>query len=446
MKLLMKMGYVILLLVRGETLAGEANPLEFGVLQMEPGDYSSLPPEEVIKECRAIIERREKLDAPTLAKAFLNRGNAFWDLDQFEKAEKDFEEYLRLLPGDPNGRTRRAGILLSKGFFTEGVSECKSILKDHPRYAPAHTMLANGFFVQKDYKTAIKHYTNAIAADSTFARAYFNRASAYFEVGQFADALTDINKGIELLPAFSWKEPEEAYILRGRILAKLGKPHEAILNYAMARRLNASSAVAFIGLWDAYADLDKHHMCSLLADDFICKCPKNHMGYILKAESLLTIGRFADALDVAEKALAINKNDKDGLVILARIHIALCEYKPALNRLESLLKMDREHREGILWTITVLACARDGKYRNGRKALEMATALCSEMEKCDFRCLSALARANAECGDFDLAVKNIQKAIEMVPAQSKIRKLFEIELQLYRNREPFRWPLLPRGE
>lgn len=53
-----------------------------------------------------------------------------------------------------------------------------------------------------DYKTAIKHYSKAIDLDSTFAEAYFSRATAKLNDFQFDEAIFDFDKALQFEPYY----------------------------------------------------------------------------------------------------------------------------------------------------------------------------------------------------------------------------------------------------
>jgi tetratricopeptide (TPR) repeat protein len=52
--------------------------------------------------------------------------------------------------------------------------------------------------IQQDFKAAISYYTQAIAKDSDFAEAYFNRGLTYIFIGQNDKGIADLSKAGEL--------------------------------------------------------------------------------------------------------------------------------------------------------------------------------------------------------------------------------------------------------
>ena len=57
---------------------------------------------------------------------------------------------------------------------------------------------ANMLCLQQDFKAAISYYSQAIAADSDFAEAYFNRGLTYIYINETDKGVKDLSKAGEL--------------------------------------------------------------------------------------------------------------------------------------------------------------------------------------------------------------------------------------------------------
>ncbi len=75
--------------------------------------------------------------------------------------------------------------------------------------APKQLKNANDFFLQGDFdyesgncKLAVEDYGNAIKLNPKYAAAYNNRAYTYMRMGDYADALTDLDVAIKLKPDY----------------------------------------------------------------------------------------------------------------------------------------------------------------------------------------------------------------------------------------------------
>lgn len=85
----------------------------------------------------------------------------------------------------------------------------------------------NKYFLIKDYKKAIYHYTLAIEKyDDTLAALYSNRAACYLKLGEYQKALIDCDKAIELQNNYG-----KAILRRGVAKFHLGKWVESLEDF-----------------------------------------------------------------------------------------------------------------------------------------------------------------------------------------------------------------------
>ncbi len=125
------------------------------------------------------------------------------------RAIADFNESLRLGPGNANDFNGRGLVYLDK----------------------------------RDYAHAIADFSEAIRLDPTFVSALSNRCWARALAGQqFDDALADCDKALSL-------RPDDPLLLERRALVylKFGEPAKAIAGYDAALRLDPGQALALYG-------------------------------------------------------------------------------------------------------------------------------------------------------------------------------------------------------
>jgi tetratricopeptide (TPR) repeat protein len=116
----------------------------------------------------------------------------------------------------------------------------------------------------------------------------------------------------------------------------------------------------------------------------------------------------------------------------------LANYDKALAEYTESIRLDPENPDSLHHRATMLSVCPDDKIRNGKQALADATKACELSEWKSPIYLSGLATAYAELGDFDLAVKWLEKAIELAPMEH--HTFMKSRLEQFRQHKPVRGP------
>ena len=124
--------------------------------------------------------------------------------------------------------------------------------------------------------------------------------------------------------------------------------------------------------------------------------------WLIQGCSLLELGRFAEAVQSFEKAAA---------------HSFSCS-------------------DAWYWLGYIKATCPDPSLRDGEKAVEFCERACRQTRLTNWRFLSGLAAAWAECGNFEKAVHFASKSLELAPEEEKAQR--QTRVDQYRNRRPFR--------
>ncbi|MBR5855341.1 MAG: tetratricopeptide repeat protein [Paludibacteraceae bacterium] len=93
---------------------------------------------------------------------------------------------------------RAIGESTDKADFELMMRDYDYVINHTPDFSFAYYNKANMLCIQQDFKAAITYYTQAIAIDSDFAEAYFNRGLTYIYIGQNEKGIIDLSKAGEL--------------------------------------------------------------------------------------------------------------------------------------------------------------------------------------------------------------------------------------------------------
>jgi tetratricopeptide (TPR) repeat protein len=113
------------------------------------------------------------------------------------------------------------------------------------------------------------------------------------------------------------------------------------------------------------------------------------------------------------------------------------QYDRAIADFKELISLDPRFANAYNSLGWVSATCPDGRLRDGKKAIELATRACELSEWKNAFHLGTLAAAYAEVGDFDKAIEWQEKANNLY-AVAEERNKGEDRLKLYKNKKPYR--------
>ncbi|MBN2246332.1 MAG: tetratricopeptide repeat protein [Candidatus Aminicenantes bacterium] len=147
-------------------------------------------------------------------------------------------------------------------------------------------------------------------------------------------------------------------------------------------------------------------------------------------------GQYDRAISDFNQAIKINPRYNKAYNNRGIVYRLRGQYDQAIsdfNKSIAINPLDAEAYNNLAW---LMATAKAGSFRNGKKAVELALNACRLSDWKNPEYLDTLAAANARVGDFDSAVKWQEKVLES--SKSVETPEFQQRLHFYRERKP--WP------
>ncbi len=118
------------------------------------------------------------------------------------------------------------------------------------------------------------------------------------------------------------------------------------------------------------------------------------------------------------------------------------EFANAIRDYEEAIRVQPEGRfEEYINLSWLLATCPEAKFRDGKRAIQLATKACDVSDWKSGWALNALAAAHAETGQFDAAVRYQTKALEDPAYRGPAGDDFRVRLLLYKYDKPYRGPV-----
>jgi tetratricopeptide (TPR) repeat protein len=154
--------------------------------------------------------------------AYFGRGMTLGRSGEIDKGIADLDVYIRRHPKSSLAHTKRGVRYLWKGDEANAEKDFIQAIALNPRNAEAHDDLGVIYARRGDYGKAAEHFSATIRIDSTYQKAYHNLAMVYFLTDHESQALTVVNEALQLVP-----EDRNTLMLKSNILDSLGRAEEA---------------------------------------------------------------------------------------------------------------------------------------------------------------------------------------------------------------------------
>ncbi len=324
--------------------------------------------------------------------------------------------------------------LARNGKIDEAAKLILPLVEDSEEFDPIYALILSDYYMENDQSEKAMEWLNKIpkpAADS----APVLRAKLVCAID-----LKDNKQVMELSNRLLNDDPQNIELrkLRIRLAISEKKYDDALEEIRLAMFFDESSALQMLKMVvlcekdKANFDEARKAVETLLNEkepDFEALNYAGTVAHAMKDPDL--------KLRVFQTILKQDEKNEDALCELPPIYIALKQYDKAVEAFEKSVKLFPENPTALNNYSWFLATTTQDAYRDGKKALELGlkAAQASNYEKAYI--LSTLAAAYAENGDFENAIKTVQKALDD-EKDEKLTKELKNELESYQQNKPIR--------
>jgi len=164
----------------------------------EDGKYTN--PQKAIEILDKVIE----LD-PGFLKAYINRGNAYYDLNQPYRAIQNYNKVIELDSGFVEAYVNRGTVCLHLKQYNKAIEDYNKVIELDEYLTTAYNNRGVAYKELHEYAKAIKDYDKVIELDPGDVMAYGNRGLAYFHLRNLSQGCADFKKACELGECADWQ-------------------------------------------------------------------------------------------------------------------------------------------------------------------------------------------------------------------------------------------------
>jgi tetratricopeptide (TPR) repeat protein len=232
----------------------------------------------------------------------------------------------------------KGNVQLQKREYKEAIRFYSEAISKKPDFADAYNNRGLAKFRNDDREGALADYTRAIETDPDFGTAYFNRAEVLLEAGDAAGSVADLQR-IEK----QYRDSTFYQTRLGDAYVRLNNPGQAQVAYDRALQLNPGNVEALTNRAALYYSQKAYEPARQDIQRALQLNPKQDAALNNQSLLLAQAGNFSEALAYVERALAIQPRQPYYLNNKAYLLIKLNRPAEALPLVQESLQRDNQN-------------------------------------------------------------------------------------------------------
>jgi tetratricopeptide (TPR) repeat protein len=283
------------------------------------------------------IDAAPSFSTALLARIYSNRGIAYRELNEREKALEDFNRAIELDPDDARAYGNRGITQRVLKRDEQALADLNRALSLDDTMDWVHVARGEVYRHLGEYQRALEDFNRAITIDPDYAAAYAGRGRVYYKLKQYEQAARDLEHGLELDPEMAW-----AYGHLGEAYRGLQEYDRALDAYNRAISLAPGQgyfwAYASRGLTYYYLDDYQHALADL--DHAIALNADYAWGYAHRGRIYRHLKQYEKALADLDRSIALDPNDAWTYSHRGLTYLALGQYHRALEDFNRSIALD----------------------------------------------------------------------------------------------------------
>jgi len=207
------------------------------------------------------------------SKAYLNKGNALYELGKYKEAILSINQYHELNPSDTDVFALLGNCYLKMGNLVKAEELGKETLKHNLRSVRAYDLLGTVSLLNEEYSTAVEYFQKALSLDNNNYSSHMNLVTTLYRMGNYTQCINMIDNYIRY---FSYDR--DMLYMKAQSLLNQGKPNQAIRVYEQILDRNpANDFVTMTYIAREYENLQNYAKASEYAERAKAIYPDYHL-------------------------------------------------------------------------------------------------------------------------------------------------------------------------
>jgi len=248
----------------------------------------------------------------------LAQAETLMDAGRSDDAIKTLLLARELVSREPTICNTLGSLLLHVGKPQDAIVWFETALALEPDCIQAVSGLGMAYQGSGDFGRALRCGERAIAAQPDDAVSWYRQGFVLLELGRSIEALASLDRAISLKSDYKL-----AFGKRAEVIESLGKVPEAMQAALRSCHMSPEDVTSWSRLGDLlqkYRDFDK---AIAAYDKGLSRCPEDFSCFFNKALALDALGRFGDAWVTAQRALRVEPDNREALILCGKLELKL---------------------------------------------------------------------------------------------------------------------------
>ncbi|MGU3538668.1 tetratricopeptide repeat protein [Methylobacterium sp. A54F] len=157
-------------------------------------------PDEMIAGCNLVLSQRKRETTTSVVNAYFNRGLAYANKEDYERAIADFSESIRLDPSNVDAIRKRGESYESLEQYDRALKDLDQAVRLDPKDARNFAARGTTYRSTGAYEKSLKDYDDALRLDAKGSWIHYGRALTFEKNDQPDKALLDLEAAARLDP------------------------------------------------------------------------------------------------------------------------------------------------------------------------------------------------------------------------------------------------------
>ncbi|QGJ71992.1 Hypothetical protein PBC10988_37050 [Planctomycetales bacterium 10988] len=344
----------------------------------------------------------------------------------------DLDQAIEIDPKHVEAYRQRGVLHLRLAEIEEALADLQKATQLDPTQLETLELYGLALAQNDQLDVALKQLDAVVKQEPERVSSYLQRAKVHLAMEKPELALKDLDKAVKLAP-----EEPTVRLLRAELLQEMDRDDDALVELRALLELDPTIEQAVAMQVEIFVRNERIKKAIQSLEQYLQSVPKARPEFLLQLATLYRLeGRFQPAVNLYTRLHKLFPENPEILRSRGDLYVSEGRHEEAISDYRETLKRDAKDVGALNNLAWLLSTSPEDKLRDGKEAMGYALMAASETEYEQAFILSTLAATFAEQGDFEQAMRWMDRA--MAVADDDLKTQLKEEKDLYEQKKPWR--------